>query len=58
MLATLIELLIIVLVIVVVYPFLNSLSRSLIGAKHSNLVTLVSVVTTIYAFKILQELLL
>jgi hypothetical protein len=50
----LLELLLVVLVVVVVYPFLNSLAGSLIGAKHSGIVTVVAVVASLYVFKMLQ----
>lgn len=50
----LLELLLIIAVVVVVYPFLNSLAGSLIGAKHSGLVTVVAVVSSLYVFKMLQ----
>jgi hypothetical protein len=52
--STLIELILVVLVVVVVYPFLNSLAGSLIGSKHSGLVTVVAVVASLYVFKMLQ----
>jgi len=48
------ELLLVVLVVVLVYPFLNSLTGSLIGAKNSGVVTVVAVVASIYVFKMLQ----
>jgi len=51
---TLLELVLVVLVVVLVYPFLNSLAGSLIGAKHSGLVTVVAVVASLYVFKWLQ----
>ncbi len=51
---TLLELVLVVLVVVLVYPFLNSLSGSLIGTKHSGLVTVVAVVASLYVFKWLQ----
>ena len=51
---TLLEIVLVVLVVVLVYPFLNSLTGSLIGAKHSGLVTVVAVVASIYVFKMLQ----
>jgi hypothetical protein len=50
----LLELLIVVLVVVVVYPFLNSLAGSIIGTKHSGLVTVVAVVSSLYVFKMIQ----
>jgi hypothetical protein len=50
----LLELLLVVLVVVLVYPFLNSLTGSLIGAKNSGLVTVVAVVASLYVFKMLQ----
>ena len=56
--STLIELILVVLVVVVVYPFLNSLAGSLIGAKHSGLITVVAVVASLYVFKMLQVRLL
>jgi len=54
----LLELLLVVLVVVLVYPFLNSLAGSLIGTKHSGLVTVVAVVASLYVFKMLQVRLL
>jgi hypothetical protein len=50
----LLELLLVVLVVVLVYPFLNSLAGSIIGNKHSGLVTVVAVVASLYVFKMLQ----
>jgi hypothetical protein len=50
----LLELLLVVLVVVLVYPFLNSLTGSLIGTKNSGLVTVVAVVASLYVFKMLQ----
>ena len=50
----LLELLIVVLIVVIVYPFLNSLAGSIIGTKHSGLVTVVAVVASLYVFKMIQ----
>ena len=50
----LLELLLVVLVVVIVYPFLNSLAGSIIGTKHSGLVTVVAVVASLYVFKMIQ----
>lgn len=52
--STLVELLLIITVIVLVYPFINSLAGSLIGNKHSGLVTVVAVVASLYVLKMLQ----
>jgi hypothetical protein len=51
---TLLEIVLVVLVVVLVYPFLNSLTGSLIGAKNSGVVTVVAVVASLYVFKMLQ----
>jgi hypothetical protein len=56
--STLLELILVVLVVVVVYPFLNSLAGSIIGAKHSGLVTVVAIISSLYVFKMLQVRLL
>lgn len=50
----LLELLIVILVVVIVYPFLNSLAGSIIGTKHSGAVTVVAVVASLYVFKMIQ----
>jgi hypothetical protein len=50
----LLELLLVVLVVVLVYPFLNSLAGSILGPKRAGLVTVVAVVASIYVFKMLQ----
>jgi hypothetical protein len=50
----LLELLLVILVVVVVYPFLNSLAGSIIGAKHSGVVSVVAVVASLYVFKMIQ----
>ena len=55
---TLLEIVLVVLVVVLVYPFLNSLAGSLIGAKHSGVVTVVAVIASLYVFKMLQVRLL
>jgi len=50
----LLELLLVILVVVIVYPFLNSLAGSIIGAKHSGIVSVVAIVSSLYVFKMLQ----
>ena len=50
----LLELLLVILVVVIVYPFLNSLAGSIIGAKHSGVVSVVAVVASLYVFKMIQ----
>ena len=51
------ELVLIAVVVVVVYPFLKSLVKSLVGDKHSEVVTVLSILSTIYVFNLLQSLL-
>jgi hypothetical protein len=50
----LLELLLVILVVVIVYPFLNSLAGSIIGTKHSGIVSVVAIVSSLYVFKMLQ----
>lgn len=48
------ELILIAVIVVVVYPFLKSIVESIVGKKHSGVVTVLSVLSAIYVFNFVQ----
>ena len=48
------ELILIAVIVVVVYPFLKSIAESVFGKKHSGVVTVLSVLAAIYVFNFVQ----
>jgi len=48
------ELVLIAIIVVVVYPFLKSVVESIFGKKHSGIVTILSVLAAIYVFNFVQ----